>query len=71
MTAARRPSFIVHWTEVQEPDEAHHPGPDELFEPRRTLGKQRNAEIGNPHWNEDRPERPLGPHDGLPDERRR
>ena len=29
----------------------------------------RNAEIGARHWT-DRPERPLGPHDGLPDKAR-
>ncbi|MFP4004902.1 MAG: cupin domain-containing protein [Alphaproteobacteria bacterium] len=163
---AERTPFIVHWTEVQRPDEAHYPGSDELMSIGAPLGEatglqvlgihhetippgrrtswphaerdeeefvyvlkgtpqvwidgelfdlkpgdavgfpkgtgiahtflnnsdedahvlvvgeklrgkvhyplhpERNAEIGDQHWKDGRPERPLGPHDGLPDRQR-
>ncbi len=168
MSDTKRPSCIVHWSEIQKPDEAHYPGSDELLSVGAPLGQatglevmgihhvtvppgrrtswphaerddeefvyvlkgtpqvwidgevhdlgpgdavgfpkgtgvahtflnnseeevhllvvgeksrsgkvhyplhaERNAQIGERHWTEGRPERPLGPHDGLPDRQRR
>jgi uncharacterized cupin superfamily protein len=29
MSSQERPSFIVHWSEIQKPDDSHYPGDDE------------------------------------------